>query len=183
MKKMFVVFVLVFVACASSDQDEQARGGRGRMASRTPAAREASSGLDIVPLTDWWREPSISAVLNLSQDQYAQLDRIGAEQREEITRLERDSSTAMRDLRLAFDSNGSDIATAANRARELRDSLFDRQVRMLSDERRVLTASQWQSLQRQLQEERSDRRDNFGGRRNGGRRGGVGSGRGRWPGF
>lgn len=183
MKKPLVILVLVLAACASSDRDEPPMGPRGRMPSRMPPPREASSDLDFVPLTDWWRQPAISAALNLSEDQYTRLDRIAADQRDEITRLERDVATAMRDLRGAFDATPVDVMPSAQRARELRDTLFDRKIRMLADERAVLTSDQWQALQRQLQEDRSGRRDDFGGRRNGGRRGGMGGGRGRWPGF
>jgi len=180
-KTILITLSLLCVTCASSNDDYQRPRQRPeRMQAPSPSA------LDIIPLNEWWRQPPISDALNLSPDQFAKLDKIATDQRDEITRLDRDTATAMRDLRQAFDSNSAGVRDAAQRVRSLRDSLFDRQVQMIAAERDVLTPEQWQSLQRELQRQREDRGE---GRRNGGypgqggRRGGMGGGRGRWPGF
>lgn len=180
MKRSVVVFALslLFVACTSTDYDEPPRTRE-----RGPSAEVSSDGLNIVPLTQWWHEPTISGALNLTNDQFAALDKIGAERQDDITRLERDNGTAFRDLRQTLDSNQpsvADITTAAQRVRALRDALFDRQAEMLAAERTVLTQQQWQALQQQLRAERSQRDDRNGYPRRG--RGGMGGGRGRWPG-
>ena len=171
------------VACASTDDDRPSypqRGGEGR--GMRPAA-VASDEMSPVPLNDWWHEPVIANALSLSSDQYAALDKISADQRDEVSRLERDSAMAMRELRETFDRDSvtsADITAAAQRARTLRDTFFDRQTQMLAAERGVLTTSQWKTLQQQLQADRSERRGNEGYGRRG--RGGMGGGRGRWPG-
>lgn len=185
MKKHLAVLTMcaLAVACASSDDDRPQypqRGGGGR--GMRPAAA-AAEDMSVVPLNDWWHEPAIANALSLSSDQYAALDKIAGDQRDEVTRLQRDSAMAMRELRETFDRDAvtsSDITAAAQRARTLRDTFFDRQTQMLAAERGVLTASQWHTLQQQLQADRSDRRSNEGGGRRG--RGGMGGGRGRWPG-
>ena len=59
--------------------------------------------------------------------------------------------------------------------------MLDHEVRMLADERALLTKEQWTALQDALRSERQDVRGNRGGYgRGGGRRGGFG---GRRPGF
>lgn len=177
-KTILITLSFLCVTCASSDDYDRPRQRPERMQAQAPSA------LDIIPLNDWWRQPPISDALNLSSDQFARLDKIAADQRDEITRLDRDSATAMRDLRQAFDTDPAGVDTAAQRVRSLRDSLFDRQVQMIASERDVLTPEQWRSLQRELQRVRDDRGDGRANNRGqGGRRGGMGGGRGRWPGF
>ena len=186
-KQVILALAITLAACTTADQPEPPRG-RGPMGDGggygAPRATVTSGGIDFVPFTDWWHEPSISAALNLTPDQFSALDKIAADQRDEIARLDRDSGTGMRDLRQVLESNQpstADITTAAQRVRALRDTLFDRQVQMIAAERQVLTQQQWQTLEEQLRAERTQRRDNNYGPRRGGR-GGMG-GRGRWPGF
>ena len=183
MKKKAVALIAVVTltaACSSSDYDEP----QPQRAPRAIPARAASAaGIDVLPPDDWWREPAITGSLNLTSDQLGALDRIAADQRDEIAKLERDSMTGMRDLRLVLEANQpstAEITAAGSRVRALHDALFDRQVIMLAAERNVLTQQQWQQLQQALQSERSQRRnDPYGGQRGRGRMGG----RGRWPGF
>jgi hypothetical protein len=79
----------------------------------------------------------------------------------------------------------ADIAIAAQRLRNIRDSLFDRQAQMLSAERLVLTKQQWSKLLDALQQRREQRFDRGDGGYPGGRGGRGGyprGGRGRpWP--
>ena len=188
--KQIAAFALLalLTACASNDTyNPPPRRGRPAGADdggRTVADRVTPGGLEMMPPADWWRLPQIAQAVNLSADQYSKLDTIATSQGEEIARLARDSMVAVRDLRQVLDSGqpaSSDIVAAGQRLRSMRDTLFDRQLRMLADERAVLTQQQWQTLQDQLQERRSQRNmDNNYPR--GGRRGGMG-GRGRWPGF
>src|SRR5207244_1639902 len=113
-------------------------------------ARFAGGGLDMMPPPDWWHEPSIANPVNLTPDQYTMLDKIAADQRDEVARMDRDSTMGTRDLRQVLDSNQpstNDIMAAAQRLRALRDNLFDRQMQMLAAERQVLSQQQWQNLQ------------------------------------
>ena len=143
--------------------------------------------LDVLPDDTWWREPALATPLDLSSDQFTALDRIANDQRDEIARLQRDLPIATRDLRTALDRNpatADDINAAAQRIRDLRASLFDRQVQMVSAERLVLTQDQWARLLdalRQQSEQRDRGDDGYRGGR-GGRGGYPRGGRGRpWP--
>lgn len=180
---------LSLVTC-SSDTDDTYRQPRSYPAGDDSAHRGGfargggDDGLDVMPPADWWRDPQISPAVNLSTDQIAALDRIGKDQGEEITRLQRDSVVAARDLRQVVDGNDpsvADITAAGQRLRGIRDVLFDRRVQILAAERTLLTKQQWEALQRQLSTSRNrpDRMNRGMGGRGG--RGGMG-GRGRFPG-
>ncbi len=180
MKTKWMVLVLSagVVACTSSGYDDQPRSRP------MPRAASSSNAIDFIPFDDWWHQPAVASAVNLTNDQLTALDRLAADDRDQIQRLERDSMTATRGLHDVLDSRQpsiADIDSAARRAREIHDALFDRQMHMLAAERQVLSDDQWRTLQQQLQRERSDRRGEEGGRRRGGR-GGMG-GRGRRPGF
>jgi Spy/CpxP family protein refolding chaperone len=189
MRKTFsgIAVVALFAACASTDSDMPPQGRQGQR--RPPAQRmegqSSTMALDIVPLTDWWHEPMIASAVNLSSDQYTKLDQISAQQRDDIVRIDRDSGTAMRDLRTAIDTDPAAINNAAERVRALRDALFNKEVQLVASERGVLTSEQWQTLHAELQRSREEQRGggNRSGGGQGGRRGGGGGGHGRWPGF
>jgi Spy/CpxP family protein refolding chaperone len=179
-----ILLLLFLAACSSSDYDQPpqrppARGGGGGYGFRPP---QASGPLDMLPPAQWWHDPQIAAAVSLSNDQFASLDKLAKEHEDEIARLDRDSVTALRDLRTLLDAetpSQADIVTAAMRVRSIRDSAFERQVQLLAAERTILTRQQWQSLQAAIQSERQERRDGSGYPR--GRRGGRGGGR--WPGM
>ena len=138
-----------------------------------------AAGLDMLPPADWWHQPMLADAVRLTADQITALDKIPAD---DSSRLERDMMVAMRDVRSVLDSKqptNDDIVTAGQRVRALRDSLFDKQIALLSAERTILTQDQWQTLQQQLQDRRAQRRQDNGYPRRGGR--GMG-GRGRFPG-
>ncbi|HEV7428568.1 MAG TPA: hypothetical protein VGQ46_19605 [Thermoanaerobaculia bacterium] len=184
----------VFAACTSDMDDRDRRppqgypgsagGDRGGFA--RARAEGAGDGLELMPPSDWWHDPRISVAVNLTPDQLSSLDRISHDQTEEITKLERDSMVAARDLRQTVESNqpaANDITGAGQRLRGIRDALFDRRVQLLASERTLLTQPQWTALQDAISASRNrdtDRpnRGNYGGR---GGRGGMG-GRGRFPG-
>jgi hypothetical protein len=161
-------------------------GGEGRGGFARARAAGAGDGLEIMPPSDWWRDPRISLAVNLTPDQVSSLDRISHDQSEEIAKLERDSLVAARDLRQTIESNqpsAADITGAGQRLRGIRDALFDRRVQLLASERTLLTQQQWTSLQDAMTAPRNrdtDRRSRggYGGRVG---RGGMG-GRGRFPG-
>ena len=188
MRRLLILAVaaLSMIACSSSDYDQPQPTPRRPGATDDGGysrARTTSGLLDMLPPAGWWHQPQLAEPLHLTADQFAALDKIAADQADEIARLDRDSMVAVRDLRQVLQSNqpgSADIVTAGQRLRSLRDTLFDRQLQMLVAERAVLTQQQWQTLQTQLQS-RPSRMDNGGYPRRGGR-GGMG-GRGRWPGF
>ena len=185
MKRMALFTLLFFAACSSSDYDQPRQrgpvrgGGAGGYGYRPP---QAGGPLDMMPPAQWWHDPQIEAGVSLSNDQFAQLDKVAKEHEEEIARLERDSMTAARDLRTLLDTEKPaqpEIVTAAMRLRAIRDSAFEHQAQLLAAERSILTKAQWTSLQSALQSQRRGRDDEGGaGYPRRGRRGG-----GRWPGM
>ena len=180
MRRLSIVLALALAASCSSNYDQD-------MPPRRSDFRRAPAGpmlLDIVPDGTWWRDMSLVEPLNLTNDQLARLDKIASDQRDEIARLERDLPVATRDFRNILQTQSpaaADITAAANRVRDLRNSLFDRQVQMLTAERLVLTDQQWAKLQNELQDRRQQRMQDDGRYR--GRGGYPRGGRGRpgWP--
>ena len=182
---LLLLLPLTFLACQSTDDEAPSPRGRGRGGyggngdgdGGMMRARATTSGLDLLPPSDWWRDPQLANAVNLSTDQVAALEKISKDAGDEAEKLDRDAGVAVRDLRTMLESDKpaeGDIIAAGNRIREMRNSLFDRQLKMLAAERVVLTKQQWQTLQDQLQSQRMDRR-------RGGDRGGY-PGRGGFPG-
>jgi len=175
---LFVLALTLAAGCATSDdpRDEPREGPR---ATRIPRNLEAPSDLGVPP-ANWWRDPQVSVNVKLSDAQFASLDAIDRAHAAEVARLRMDAVAAERDVRLllAADSpTAVDIVAAGERVRILRGEILDHEVRMLADERALLTREQWTALQDALREERRDstgRRGGFGGGRGGGRRGGGG---------
>jgi Spy/CpxP family protein refolding chaperone len=168
MKRLSVVLLLLtLAACATYDDDqpppERGRGGwgRGGGGGGEPIRAERREGpLDMLPRDQWWREPRIADAVKPSSQQVAALDELSGRLGDEIQRLERDSTIAARDLRTLLEAETptkGDIATATQRMRGIRDSLFDRQAELLASERTLLTRTQWSALQDALQERREDR--------------------------
>jgi Spy/CpxP family protein refolding chaperone len=197
MKRTYAIILsllaLAFVAC-SSDMDDRDRrppqgypgGGEGRGGFTRARAEGTGDGLEMMPPSDWWRDPRISVAVNLTPDQVSALDRISNDQSAEIAKLERDSMVAARDLRQMVESNqpsAADIIEAGHRLRGIRDALFDRRVQLLASERTLLTQQQWTALQDAVaaSRNRDTDRPSRGGQGGRGGRGGMG-GRGRFPG-
>jgi hypothetical protein len=191
MKRTLSLLTLVLLAACSSDMDDHDRrpqsypqGERGGFA--RVRAEGGGDGLELMPPSDWWHDPRISVAVNLTPDQTSSLDRISNDQSAEISKLERDSLVAARDLRQTVETNqpaASDITGAGQRLRGIRDALFDRRVQLLASERTLLTQQQWTALQDAISASRNrdterPSRGSYGGR---GGRGGMG-GRGRFPG-
>lgn len=187
MRRVCPILVLLLGACSSSSDYD-----RPQPQDRPPtrAARMRDLGpmlLDVIPDDAWWRDAALVAPLNLTSDQFTALDKIVSDQRSEIDRLQNDLPVATRDLRAALDADptsSTDINAAAQRVRDIRASLFDREAQMLAAERLVLTKQQWSSLLDSLQRQRDERmnRGNQGHPGRGGRGGYPRGGRGRpWP--
>jgi Spy/CpxP family protein refolding chaperone len=194
MRYLSAFLILCLAACASSDDDRPAERPADRPSMRGDRGmRSASYGpmlLDVVPENSWWRDLALAEPLNLTNEQFVALDKIETDNQSEIFRLEQDLPIAVRDLRTAMDADPAstaDITTAAQRLRNLRDSLFDRQAQMLAAERVVLTKQQWSTLTNGLQARREQRidRGNSRGGQHGGRggypRGGRGGSSTPWP--
>jgi len=175
---------LLFASCQTSDYDDPAP----RSYPRRP--RMAAGGmLDMLPPSDWWRDPQIANAVNLSTDQVAALERLSKDQGDDLEKLERDVTVSQRDLRTLLDSDKpaeADIMAAGNRVRDMRLTIYDRELKLLAAERALLSKQQWQTLQEQLQDSR--RMDRGNGRDRGGYPGGRGGFPGRggrrpgWPG-
>jgi hypothetical protein len=182
------LITLTFVTCTSDTGDTDRRPRSFPDNPRAGGFQRAggtSDGLDMMPPGDWWHDPQISVAVTLTSDQIASLDRISHDQSDEITKLERDSMVAARELRETVESSqpaAADITGAGQRLRGIRDALFDRRVQLLAAERTLLTQTQWNALQSALAASRNRTdRGNQGGNRGRGGRGGMG-GRGRFPG-
>jgi hypothetical protein len=187
------LLALVLAACTSDMDDRDRRppqgypgGGEGRGGFARARAEGVGDGLEMMPPSDWWRDPRISVAVNLTPDQVSSLDRISNDQSAEIAKLERDSMVAARDLRQTVESNqpsAADITEAGHRLRGIRDALFDRRVQLLASERTLLTQQQWTALQNAItaSRNRDTDRPNRGGQGGRGGPGGMG-GRGRFPG-
>jgi hypothetical protein len=193
MKKLTALLAIGLLAlatgCATSDGDDDRDGrdgrpDRGRYGRPGNASEEPAEGSELALPSQWWRDPQIAPALALSNDQFAGLDRIDREQAPEIERLHGETMAAARDFRLILDLEtpaAADIASAAQRLRTARDRQLEAQLRLLSDERLVLTKQQWSELQSQIRKSRQSPRDGGygpgGGRGRGrGRRGGGGFG-------
>jgi len=193
LKKLGLVLLtaLVLTSCATSDDDEpqypQRGGGRrmppgsgygGQMREGGP---DASGLLGLLPPNNWWHDPQISSAVKLSDSQFSALDAIGKDHASEIDRLQMDTTAAERDLRLLLTAEkptANDIITAGERVKSDRDLMLDHQLKMLAEERALLSKEQWTALQDAMRDERQDFRRERGGF-GGGRRGGFG---GRRPG-
>ncbi|HKB81553.1 MAG TPA: hypothetical protein VKH35_17725 [Thermoanaerobaculia bacterium] len=170
---------LLAFSCSTTDSDESSYGPAR---DETAAARPAAGGLELLPPAQWWHQPLLAEPLKLTAGQVQALDK--ADQSGEVQRIGNDTFVAARELRDLLDSSQpapADIVAAGQRLRALRDSMFDRQVTMLAGERGIVTQEQWQTLQTELQQQRTRRNRNNDFPRRGGR--GMGGGRGRWPGF
>jgi hypothetical protein len=183
-----LLVVALAAACSSSDYDQPRDGGRGpRGGGRTGMmAPRPADGTGLLPPAGWWHDPQLAGAVNVTADQYTALEALEKNQTTELTKLRGDVTTASRDLRLLLETekpSSNDIITAGNRVQSIRGEIFSHELRMLADERAILTQQQWTTLQKQLENERAQDRGGYGRDRDGygGRRGGRG-GWGRPPG-
>ncbi|HET7434862.1 MAG TPA: hypothetical protein VFN10_09155 [Thermoanaerobaculia bacterium] len=167
--------LVVLAACASSGGDEPQRDTPPPSYRR--GAPGSGAGMEmLLPPSRWWHDPQIAEPVNLTNDQIVALDKLGADE-DDIEKLERDTMLAVRDFRRTVgESPSADILAAGRRTRELRDTLFDKQVAFLAAQREVLSVEQWKRLQDAIEAQRAPFRRNDGMR--GGARGGWGGGRG-----
>ncbi|MCU1246307.1 MAG: hypothetical protein JWN02_2217 [Acidobacteria bacterium] len=190
MKRLAALLAIGLLAlatgCATADGDDDRDGrygrpDRGQYGRPGNSSGEPAEGSELALPSQWWRDPQIAPALALSNDQFAALDRIDREQAPEIERLHGETMAAARDYRLILDLEtpaAADIASAAQRLRTVRDRQLEAQLRLLSDERLVLTKQQWSELQSQTRKSRQSPREGNGpgGGRGRGRRGGGGFG-------
>jgi Spy/CpxP family protein refolding chaperone len=161
MRILPILCILALLGCSTTPDTREPVPERPRQAPRRVVSDFGPLLLDMVPDDSWWRDPRMAEPLNLSNEQLAALDKIEAEQRPEIEKLQRDLRTAMRDYRNALMTDPpvqSDLTTAAQRVRDIRSAMFDRQAQMLAAERLLLTNRQWVALLGQMEEARRDRR-------------------------
>jgi hypothetical protein len=180
---LFSFFLLGACASAAPPQD-RGRGGPGPAGREAPVRRVAGGMLELLPPDYWWRDEQVAPAVALSGEQIEALDKVAHDLGPEIDQIRSDMRLVLRDLRTVLESErpqSSDILAAGQRIRELRDSLFDRELKMLDAERQILSRQQWMTLQDALEKRRAPRQENRGnpGDRGGRRPGGRG---GRWPG-
>jgi Spy/CpxP family protein refolding chaperone len=166
-----LALTILFVACATDNNQP--------VYSPPSDARPVAAAFDLLPPADWWHQPMIADAVRLTSDQIGALDKTASSQ-DDVTRLDRDMMVAIRGVRSVLDSNqpsSADIIAAGQQLRTLRDTLLDRQIQLLAAQRTILSRDQWQTLQQQLQDRRSQRRQDNSYPERGGR-----GGRGRFPG-
>src|ERR1043166_959254 len=135
MKRFAAVAAILIAACSTSSDYDQPPQRPARM---RPTQERTSGALDMLPPAQWWHDPQIGAAVSLSNEQFAQLDKVAKEHEDEIARLERDSMTAARDLRTLLDAEqpaAPEIVTAAMRLRAIRDRAFEHPAQPLPAER------------------------------------------------
>ncbi|HYM62448.1 MAG TPA: hypothetical protein VEZ11_16310 [Thermoanaerobaculia bacterium] len=188
MKQSAILVVLVstclWAGCASAPPPQD-RGRGGSRPERNDAPRRVMAGgmVELLPPDYWWRDEQVTPSVAPSVEQIEALDKVAHDLGAEIDQIRSDMRLVVRDLRSVIESEkpqSTDILAAGQRVRELRNSLFDRELKMLDAERQILSRQQWMALQDALERRRAPRQqqDSTPGDR-GGRRGGRG---GRWPG-
>jgi len=118
----------------------------------------------LLPPPQWWRQKELADVVKLTGEQRRQLDALSG-QGEEIARLERDLQIASREVRTALearDASAKTIIAAGERLSALRTTLFSREIRLVADQRAILTQPQWMKLQEQLEQSRPPRGEGRG---------------------
>jgi Spy/CpxP family protein refolding chaperone len=111
----------------------------------------------LIPPPRWWQQDEIADAVKLDANQVERLDALQKEHGDAIAKLERDLSTATRDLRTSLEAQPpvtAKIIAAGDRLGDLRTSLFHQQIVMLAAQRAILTRRQWTSLQAQLESHR-----------------------------
>ena len=170
--------LIVILGCSTTDPaDEPRRPSRGGGRGFERAGRQQSLPFASLPAY-WWRSVGLGEGIDLTGQQISDLERAQSEHGEELERLQRDHVAAISDVRrqLAAEPFDEDAtAAAAGRLRELQQTTFDRQVRLLVATRRTLSPRQWSRLQENIVEEEQprmerQRRGGMGGGRPGGRR-------------
>ena len=190
---LFAIPLFVVVACTTTDDYPPPSpqggggggygGGYGGGRGGTQRAANIDTALDMLPPAEWWRQPVYADAVRLKADQVTALDKIAEDHGSDVERIQMDMGVALRDFRTQLNAEqvaSADIVTAGNRIKELRNSMFDKQLQTLAAERAVLTYDQWQMLQQQIQVQRQQQRNEGRQQMPGGR--GQG-GRGRWPGY
>lgn len=155
MRGLPIACMLALIGCSTASDAPEPPPERPRQAPRRMARDFGPMLLDIVPDDSWWREPRLAEPLKLTDDQYAALEKIYNEQHAEIERLAGDVPVAQRDFRRTLNAEPAvqaDITSAAQRVREIRNAIFDKQTQMLAAERLVLTKTQWEKLLDELQQ-------------------------------
>jgi Heavy-metal resistance len=113
----------------------------------------ASSAFAQLPPGKWWRRPEIVQLLNLSDEQQDRLEAIFRSFAPDLIDLKAEVDKANIALRGELDRPVLDPAAIhriATRLSDGRGKLFDRELGMLIDMRRVLTEPQWNRLRNEL---------------------------------
>ena len=105
-----------------------------------------------MPPPNWWRIDEISDSLQLDASQLKKLDAVQKEHANDLAKLERDLTTATKELKATLEAQppvAETIIAAGDRLNALRSTLFHEQIVMLAAQRAILTRKQWTSLQEQ----------------------------------
>lgn len=172
MKRLPLLFItMIFVACASAGPDvARQRGGRGFTGENTrPMRADDAAAPAFVPPFNWWHNDNLANAISLTADQVRALDAAVGGDAGGFARLEGDLRNAAQDFRSALEADpivADKVTAAAQRVRDARSTLFERQVELLLAERRIVTAQQWKDLEQMFQRSRRGDGDSRGRRGN-----------------
>lgn len=125
--------------------------GCARAQERSGTAKSAS----VFPPERWWRQ-SIAHRVGLSGEQRYALDSIETARAAGLTRIERETASAVRNLNRLLasdDPSPADVAEIGRSLGRLSDERMDNEVQRLGEERRVLSREQWNVLQNLIEVE------------------------------
>jgi len=132
------------------------------------AAVAAVFGVMAAPLSaqpfdgKWWKNPSVAADLNLTQDQAEEIEKIFVKSRPKLIDLKADLEKKQLDLQVAMDDHGADRAAVEKKIEAVetaRSALQKTRALMLLDMKQVLKPAQWDKLVQKQQERRQQMMD------------------------
>jgi Spy/CpxP family protein refolding chaperone len=105
----------------------------------------------------WWKNPSVTADLNLTPEQSAEIEKIFVRTRSKLIDLKADLEKKQLDLQVAMDDHTVDRAAVEKKIEAVetsRSSLQKTRALMLLDMKQVLKPAQWDKLVQKQQERR-----------------------------
>ena len=105
----------------------------------------------------WWKNPTVTAELNLTPEQTAEIEKIFVRSRTKLIDLKADLEKKQLDLQVAMDDRSVDRATVEKKIEAVetsRSALQKTRALMLLDMKQVLKPAQWDKLVQKQQERR-----------------------------
>ena len=116
----------------------------------------------------WWKSPRVSADLNLTSEQSAEIEKIFVRSREKLIDLKADLEKKQLDLQVAMDDktvNRAAVEKTIEGVENARATLQKTRALMILDMKQVLKPEQWEKLVQRRQERRERLQDRWQERR------------------